>query len=112
MLDVVPIASGTMKVGQVFSMSGTDPVPLVLASQASASDAETGVVASIATGMYIVAQGDQTMEYGHVPVEYADYRYSPNVALAVNVPKKIAAFMITNLADLEAFATPAVSYSV
>lgn len=29
---------------------------------------------------HIIAQSDMTMEYGHVPVEDRDYRYSPNVA--------------------------------
>ena len=28
---------------------------------------------------HIIAQSDMTMEYGHVPVEYRDYRYSDQV---------------------------------
>lgn len=110
-LDVYPLASEIMTVGQVFSMSGTAPAPLIVASQASASGAEEGVIAAVSVGMYIVAQGDQTMEYGHVPVENADYRYDPKVYLANGVHKKIAAFQIVNLADLDIEATTAVSYS-
>lgn len=30
--------------------------------------------------LYIVAQSDQTIGYGHVPVENRDYRYDPKVA--------------------------------
>lgn len=109
-LDVVGVASETMTVGQIFSMSGSQINPLVVGSGADASTVISSVLASVTTGMFIVAQGDQTMEYGHVPVEYADYKYDPTVYLTSGGHKKVAAFMITNLADLNLSAT-AYSYS-
>ena len=110
-LDVVPSASFSATVGQVFSMSGNVPIPLAVdSSAASAAGAYDLAKSAVAIGMYIIAQGDQTMEYGHVPVENADYRYSPSLTFAASTPKKVAAFMITNLADLN-IAAPAVSYT-
>ena len=52
-----------------------------------------------AAGDYIVAQSDQTMEYGHVPVENRDYRYSNKVAVSTT-PKKVALFRIHDVADI------------
>ena len=49
--------------------------------------------------MYIVAQSDQTMEYGHVPVELRDYRYVDTVADKTTV-KKVALFRIINPKDV------------
>lgn len=109
-LDVVGAASETMTVGQIFSMSGSTINPLTVLSGSTASAAIASTLASVAEGMFIVAQGDQTMEYGHVPVEYADYKYDPKVYLTNGGHKKVAAFMITNLADLNLSAT-AYSYS-
>ena len=37
--------------------------------------------AAVAVGDYIIAQSDQTMGYGHVPVEDRDYRYSDEVKM-------------------------------
>lgn len=39
--------------------------------------------AALAIATHIVAQSDMTMEYGHVPVEYRDYRYSDEVAPSI-----------------------------
>lgn len=52
-----------------------------------------------AVGDYIVAQSDQTMEYGHVPVENRDYRYSNKVAVSAT-PKKVALFRINDVTDI------------
>ena len=109
-LDVVGVASETMTVGQIFSMSGNQINPLVVGSGADASAAIASAIGAVTEGMYIVAQGDQTMEYGHVPVEYADYKYDPKVYLTSGGTKKVAAFMITNLADINLRGT-AYSYS-
>lgn len=51
-------------------------------------------------GDYIVAQSDMTMEYGHVPVENRDYRYSPKVAASTSKIKKVAVFKITDIGDV------------
>lgn len=63
---------------------------------------------TIADATHIVAQSDMTLEYGHVPVEIRDYRYSPIVKATVTaVPsdltapvKKVALFRITNKEDV------------
>ena len=54
---------------------------------------------ALTTDMYIVAQSDQTMEYGHVPVELRDYRYVDTVADKTTV-KKVALFRIINPQDV------------
>ena len=53
-----------------------------------------------AQGDYIVAQSDMTMEYGHVPVENQDHRYNPKVAASTSDTKKVAVFMVTDIADV------------
>lgn len=52
-----------------------------------------------AAGTYIVAQSDQSMEYGHIPVENRDYRYDSKVATSTAV-KKVALFRINDVADI------------
>ena len=57
---------------------------------------------------HIVAQSDQTLAYGHVPVENRDYRYDPTVKGTVtSAPtsktttyKHVALFKITNWDDI------------
>ena len=53
---------------------------LGLVLSASAASASAVSFPALTTDMYIVAQSDQTMEYGHVPVEMRDYRYDSKVA--------------------------------
>ena len=48
---------------------------------------------------HIIAQSDMTMEYGHVPVEDRDYRYSDAVK-ASSSEKKVALFPISDKNDL------------
>ena len=56
---------------------------------------------TIADATHIVAQSDMTMEYGHVPVENRDYRYSPGVAASSgSAVKKVALFKIINPDDV------------
>lgn len=52
-----------------------------------------------AAGSYIVAQSDQSMEYGHIPVENRDYGYSSKVK-ASTTPKKVAVFRISDVTDV------------
>lgn len=62
----------------------------------------------ISTATHIVAQSDQTLEYGHVPVEKRDYRYSNVVAKTVDdapialtgTTKKVALYKIIDSADV------------
>ena len=72
---------------------------LGLVLSASASAAGSVVFPVLTTDMYIVAQSDQTMEYGHVPVEMRDYRYDDKVADKATA-KKVALFRIINPQDV------------
>lgn len=68
----------------------------------AAIDASSGAlkqVSSLANADYIIAQSDMTMEYGHVPVENNDHRYSDKVA-ASTAPKKVAVFYIIDKTDI------------
>lgn len=72
---------------------------LGLVLSASATAAGSVVFPALTTDMYIVAQSDQTMEYGHVPVEMRDYRYDNKVADKTTA-KKVALFRIINPQDV------------
>lgn len=70
---------------------------LVLSASATAANGVS--FPALTTDMYIVAQSDQTMEYGHVPVEMRDYRYDDKVADKATA-KKVALFRIINPQDV------------
>lgn len=72
---------------------------LGLVLSASATSANGVSFPALTTDMYIVAQSDQTMEYGHVPVEMRDYRYDDKVADKTTA-KKVALFRIINPQDV------------
>lgn len=72
---------------------------LGLVLSASAASASAVSFPALTTDMYIVAQSDQTMEYGHVPVEMRDYRYDNKVA-DKSTAKKVALFRIINPQDV------------
>ena len=72
---------------------------LGLVLSASAASADGVSFPALTTDMYIVAQSDQTMEYGHVPVEMRDYRYDDKVA-DKSTAKKVALFRIINPLDV------------
>lgn len=63
------------------------------------ADTKLAGASDVATATHIVAQSDMSMEYGHVPVENRDYRYSPNVAASTTV-KKVALFPIIDKSDI------------
>lgn len=72
---------------------------LGLVLSASATSANGVSFPALTTDMYIVAQSDQTMEYGHVPVEMRDYRYDDKVADKTTA-KKVALFRIIDPKDV------------
>ena len=89
--------------------------PLVVGEMVTLTAASGAVPASIksaatvAAATHIIAQSDMTMEYGHVPVENRDYKYSDEVAATIaaagpvtaSTPtKKVALFAITDKDDL------------
>lgn len=64
-------------------------------------------VTSLAAATHIVAQSDQTLEYGHIPVENRDYKYVPVVlntfigtATAAAKTKKLALFAILDKSNI------------
>lgn len=90
-----PSTSQILHVGDIVKIVN-DELQLVVAGAA----AEASIVdPALTTDMYIVAQSDQTMEYGHVPVELRDYRYVDTVADKTTI-KKVALFRIINPQDV------------
>lgn len=100
--EIVEDVKVTAGKGQVLHVGDivkiTDGV-LGLVLSASATAAGSVVFPALTTDMYIVAQSDQTMEYGHVPVEMRDYRYDNKVADKATV-KKVALFRIIDPQDV------------
>lgn len=91
----VKVSSGTLQlhIGDVVSITSAGVVT------ARSNSVEATAKGAVAVGDYIVAQSDMTMEYGHVPVENRDYRYSDEVNLGTTA-KKAAFFRINNLEDV------------
>lgn len=69
---------GDCKVGDFVIFTAETSSVQQYIKKAAAADV---TAANAAAGkLYIVAQSDQTIAYGHVPVENRDYRYDPKVA--------------------------------
>lgn len=74
-MDAVVTGGDPLVVGEVVTVDDRyDGTPVVV----KAVSANT-----LAEATHIVAQSDMTMEYGHVPVENRDYRYSPEVLATI-----------------------------
>ena len=83
------------QVGDLVKIVG-GALQLVVATNATSG---SEVTPTVTTDMYIVAQSDMTMEYGHVPVENRDYRYSDVVADST-AKKHVALFKVINPDDI------------
>lgn len=81
--DVVVKSDGHLVVGQMVKLANHTITTLSAGTVPAARDEAT----------HIVAQSDMTMEYGHVPVEDRDYRYSPNVAGTILPTSAVANFL-------------------
>lgn len=81
--DVVVKSDGNLVVGQMVKLADHTITTLSAHTVPAARDEAT----------HIVAQSDMTMEYGHVPVEDRDYRYSPNVAGTILPTSAVANFL-------------------
>lgn len=55
---------------------------------------------TVAAATHIIAQSDMTLEYGHIPVELRDYKYSPIVAASPANTKRVAVFEIKDKYDV------------
>ncbi len=72
---------------------------VTLADGALTAAAGASESAALGAATHIIAQSDQTLEYGHVPVENRDYRYSPVVAVSAT-KKKVALFKLVDKNDI------------
>lgn len=70
--DVDVVGSMPLKVGDCVQLH-----------EATASVAAYIQKSTFANATHIIAQSDQTIGYGHVPVENRDYRYNPEVAVTL-----------------------------
>lgn len=98
-VEDVKVTAGKSQVLHVGDIVKITNGVLGLVLSASATSADAVSFPALTTDMYIVAQSDQTMEYGHVPVEIRDYRYDDKVADKTTV-KKVALFRIINPQDV------------
>ena len=97
-LDVDVVGSAALKVGDL----------VTLTDETSTVQGYIRKAASLAAATHIIAQSDQTLAYGHVPVENRDYRYDPSVAVTVaSAPssktttwKHVALYKIINKDDV------------
>lgn len=88
------IIAGDMHVGELgVIVPATDKMPAVI-NKLVATDVE----AARKEANVIIAQSDMTMEYGHVPVEDRDYRYSDIVKSKADNANYIGVY--ENVADL------------
>lgn len=104
-VEVAVIGAAALEVGQLVTLTPTDDTnPDYIAAAAGATEA-----AALTAATHIIAQSDMTMEYGHVPVENRDYKYSPEVAVtagtisASSPKKKVALFKLINKDDVTTY---------
>lgn len=97
-IDADVVGSAPLKVGDCVQLH-----------EATASVAAYITKSTFANATHIIAQSDQTLAYGHVPVENRDYRYNPEVAATLSVApssattdtwKHLALFKIVNRDDI------------
>ena len=104
-VEVAVVGAAALEVGQLVTLTptnGTNPDYIAAAAGATAA-------AALSAATHIIAQSDMTMEYGHVPVENRDYKYSPEVAVTAGTistsspKKKVALFKLVNKDDVTAY---------
>ncbi len=103
-LDIVVANDTELHVGQLVTLEPAGEDTPEYLYPATGEDAAT----VLTNATHIIAQSDMTMEYGHVPVENRDYRYSdvvlPTVgksAATIGSPtKKVAVFAIKDESDV------------
>lgn len=92
--DVDVVGAAALKVGDCVQLFDATPTVAAYIQKST-----------FANATHIIAQSDQTIGYGHVPVENRDYRYNPEVAVTLaNKPatattttwKHVALYRISN----------------
>lgn len=86
-VSAVVVAENPLEVGQVVTVDFYQDGIAVI----EAVSADT-VGQAKELGTHIIAQSDQTMEYGHIPVEDRDYRYNPEVKSSIEGANPLANF--------------------
>lgn len=90
-----------LPVGTVVNFNGTTITEVINPNGAYHESSPDPV--AITDAMYIIAQSDATMSYGHVPVETLSYKYIGKedfVGAKASVPKPVALFKITDPTDV------------
>ena len=77
-MDAIVVGSDPLVVGELATVSHYGENPVVVQA-VTANDVPT----ALTKATHIMAQSDTTMEYGHVPVEYRDYKYSDSIKVSV-----------------------------
>lgn len=97
-----PVVTGggtlALKVGSLVKFNSTTGELNLVTGTGTSSEAAVAAPA-VTTDMYIVAQSDMTLDRGHAPVEYRDYRYSDAVADSAT-EKHVALYLIHDAADV------------
>lgn len=96
--DIDVVGSANLKVGDLVTVVAETSTVQGYMSKAASLDAAT----------HIIAQSDQSLGYGHIPVEDRDYRYDPSVVPTVSAAptgktdtwKHVALFKIINKDDV------------
>lgn len=101
--DVVTIANEGTESAQISPIVASTSDSESTSASENIATVVASAKASISEGQLIIAQADMTMEYGHVPVEDRDYKYSPLVA-STSTKKKIAVFRIKDVGDINKLA--------
>ena len=104
-VDAAVMQGNGLVVGNLVKLvkAGANTVPYIVAATGNDKDA------ALADATHIIAQSDMTLEYGHVPVENRDYKYSPKVAVTAasigtsSPKKKVALFKLVNKDDVTAY---------
>lgn len=109
-VDIVVAGAADLKVGQLVTLEPADEDAPEYIYPATGADAAT----VLTNATHIIAQSDMTMEYGHVPVENRDYKYSDVVKRSntdgaattveavsnTSEKKKVALFAISDKTDI------------
>lgn len=109
-VDIVVAGANDLCVGQLVTLEPADDNKPEYIYPATGDDEAT----VLTNATHIIAQSDMTMEYGHVPVENRDYRYSDKVERTLtngaattvatvgetSETKKVALFCITDKTDI------------
>lgn len=78
-IDAVVVGADPLEVGEVVKVTyGSTGDALVEAVSANSIDE------AVDAATHIIAQSDQTLEYGHIPVEDRDYKYSDAVVATIS----------------------------